>query len=91
MYAILMVEHTTDKSIWPEELRDIDSNRGHIAGVTKLLSGIWLIELEQGLQTFGILLRCLLSQPNLRYEVAFLKEKPEFVSPSMKIPEQNDE
>ena len=85
MCAILIIEYTTDKSLWPKELRDIDNNINQFVGATKLVSGSWLIELETGLQTFGILLRSLLSQPDLRYEIAFLEKEPVFVSPSMKL------
>ena len=80
-----MIEHTTDKSLWPEALRNINNNTTQFAGITRLVSGAWLIELETGLQTFGILLDCLLSQPALLYKVAFLEKEPVFVSPSMKI------
>lgn len=82
MYALVIVERTTDKSLWPEQLRNIDNNIGTFSNATRLLSGSWLIELEKELLFFGTLLHVLqTSQTPIRYQVAFFEKKPEFISP----------
>ncbi len=83
MYALVLVEHTKDKSLWPEQLHSINNSIPTSSGATRILSGSWLIELETELLFFGTLLHVLqTSQTPISYQVAFFEKKPEFVSPS---------
>ena len=83
MYALVLVEHTKDKSLWPEQLHNINNSMPPSSGATRLLSGSWLIELETELLFFGTLLHVLqTSQAPINYQIAFFEKKPEFIVPT---------